>query len=274
MKTAAVIAIVLLLLLPTAALALGEEAFGNHPMHLDPSWPDGLDKVVNLGNRFYLRTLGDTREECFYQGDAAAINEALRRFAAIKADALDVVILPGRGHTESFGRKPIDYDMRLYFPITRRRAAPKRLHPILTIYVNEAGPRPIDRKLVERWLPGLNSESFKEREHAEQELQKLGRDAKPLLRQALKSQPSAEGRKRIEAVVSRIGGVDVTDLDIPRGVTLITPEELVVQRLKDLDSNDGYIAVPAMDDLAALTHVSDKVMPALIDLARGGKSVH
>ena len=43
-------------------------------------------------------------------------------------------------------------------------------------------------------------------------LEKLGRDSKPLLRDALKARPNLEARRRIEALLQKLRGFDTGDL--------------------------------------------------------------
>ncbi len=270
MKTFAGISLVALLIIPAVALALGEEGFGNTPRPKQPDWADGVIEVVNLKSRVYFRWVNGN-EDFFYRGDAAAINEALRRFAAVKDDARQVILLPGSGKTQTFDGKPVEFDFQFHVPSGIYRAVTKRTHPVLTVYVNAAKPRPIDGELVERWLPDLNSESFKARERAEQELQKLGRDAKPHLRAAREKQSTAEGRRRIDVLLQRLTGIDVTDLELPAGVTLVTADDLLATHLKELNNADTNVAGMAVLDLSKLTSYSDKVVPALIGMTRKGK---
>jgi len=60
------------------------------------------------------------------------------------------------------------------------------------LYLGALKPRTVDRKQVDQWLTDLNCDTFKTRDAAQQELQKLATDAKPFLREALKAQPTLE----------------------------------------------------------------------------------
>jgi hypothetical protein len=269
MKTMAAISFVALFVLPAAALALGEEGFGNAPRPQQPDWADGVVDVVNLKSRVYFRWVNGN-EDFFYRGDALALNEALRRFALINDDARQVILLPGSGRAQTFQGKQVEFEFQFHVPSGIYRAVTKRTHPVLTVYINAAKPQPIDRKLVERWLPDLHSESFKTRERAEQELQKLGRDARPHLRSARESQTTAEGRRRIDVLLQRMTGIDVTDLEIPTGVTIVTPDDLLTTHLKELKNVDTHVAGMAVHDLSNLALYSNKVVPALIEATRKG----
>jgi hypothetical protein len=257
-------------MLPAVALALGEEGFGNAPRPRQEDWSDGVVEVVNLKSRVYFRWVNGN-EDFFYRGDSAAINEALRRFASVKDDARQVILLPGSGKTHTFQGKDVEFEFQFHVPSGIYRAVTKRTHPVMTVYVNTVKPQPIDRKIFERWLPDLNSESFKTRERAEQELQKLGRDAKPHLRSARDAQATAEGRRRIDALLQRLTGIDVTDLEIPAGVTVVTADDLLAAHLKELNSPNTTVAGMAVLDLSKLASYSDQVVPSLIEMTRKGK---
>lgn len=93
-------AVALTLLAVSKAWGLGFEGFGNEPLthHNYVDWPNvlpvtrhapGVSRLVNGGERF-----------CFH-GDTAALNVALKNFAAIKADRLTVVLRPGPGKGSS-----------------------------------------------------------------------------------------------------------------------------------------------------------------------------
>src|SRR5262245_60914110 len=131
MKTVAATSLIAVLLLPVAAFALGEEGFGNAPRPKQPDWADGVVDVVNLKSRVYFRWVNGN-EDFYYRGDAAAINEALRLFAAVKDDARQVILLPGSGKTGTFQGKPIDFDFQFHVPSGIYRAVTKRTHPVLT----------------------------------------------------------------------------------------------------------------------------------------------
>jgi hypothetical protein len=105
---------------PATALALREveETFGNAPVVKQPEWAEGVLSVVNLKSRAYLiRSVGGldnaVDENFFYKGDARDLTEALRKFAAVKADERRLILLPGQGKTDSFDKKRIDFDWKL-----------------------------------------------------------------------------------------------------------------------------------------------------------------
>jgi hypothetical protein len=263
MKLRTVSAAVLLLALPATALALSFESFGNAPLGKQPGWAEGLLEVVNLDSRVYSLWAGEAATPTFfYQGEGPALNEAIRKFAAVKAAERRLVLLPGRGKTFSFGRKPIDFDWRLHLLSGR--------HAVLTAYVTAEKPRgPLDRKKARKWIAELDDDSFETREAASRELEKLGAAARPLLRATLKGRPSPEVRHRINALLAKLQGHDVDDLEVPAGVTVVTANDLLEARLKDLS---GAGETRAMSGLVELAPYSDKVVPALTARLKKGKS--
>jgi hypothetical protein len=118
------------------------------------------------------------------------------------------------------------------------------MHAALTVYVGAEVPRgPIDRPKVKRWISRLDADSFATRKVASRELERIGRPAKPLLREALKHRPSPEVRRRIEALLGKWKGFDAGDLEIPKGVTFITASDLVEVKLKGLSDTEKRRAI-------------------------------
>jgi hypothetical protein len=67
-----------------------------------------------------------------------------------------------------------------------------------------AAPLPADAARVRRLIAELDAEEFDAREKAEAELKRLGANAAPALREVLAGKPSAEARRRIEGLLSRL----------------------------------------------------------------------
>jgi hypothetical protein len=262
MKYVAVSAL-LLLALPATVRALATETFGNSPAVKQPGWAEGVLDVVNLKSRVYSYWVNGN-ESFFYRGDAGALNEALRKFAAVKSDVRQVILLPGSGKQQTFGRKTIDFDWQLHVPSGIYKAMTKRTHAVMTVYITARKPRPLEEpKKVKQWIRDLGNESFETREKASRELEKLCRDAKPLLREALGGRPELEVRRRIEDLLQRLSGIDVGDLEIPKGITLVSVNELLAVHLKGLRETDSTVCAMAVQDLSTLAPYSDEVVPAL-----------
>lgn len=259
------IALLLLALAPAPALALGEELFGNAPRVKQPEWAVGVVDVVNLQSRVYLQWVNGN-ESFFFQGDAAALTEAIRKFAAIQDDKKVLVLLPGTGATKSFQGKPVAFDWKLHVPSGIYRAMMKETHPTLTVYVPAAKPGDVpDRAAAAKWVAGLDAPVFRDREAAEAELRKLGRNAKGVLRAALPT-ATAEQKRRIEKVLKDMTGRDLSDFDIPKGLAVLGPAELAEGFRKGLTDSDTTRRAHAVDRLAALAAFDETIIPTLVKL--------
>jgi hypothetical protein len=105
---------VLALCLPGKARALATEDFGNAPTsELNyKDWP-GIMPVVSHSSRVY-HWWCNGNEQFYYRGDTAALNDALKKFAASKANVHEVLLQPGPGIARSFRGKTIPYDWNLH----------------------------------------------------------------------------------------------------------------------------------------------------------------
>jgi len=76
------------------AMALRGEHFGNAPFSETNyrEWP-GIMPLVNHPSRVYHQFVNEN-EQFYYQGDTAALNDALRKFAASKAKVHEVLLRP------------------------------------------------------------------------------------------------------------------------------------------------------------------------------------
>jgi hypothetical protein len=269
---AATIIVILVLALPATVLALAEESFGNSPHVKQPEWADGVIDVVNLKSRVYSFWVNGN-ETFFYRGGAKEVNEALRKYAEVRDDVRRLILLPGTGKTQSFDKKPIPFTWKFHVPSGIYRAVSKQTHAVMTVYIPGTRPRPWDKKQVDKWLGDLQSDTFKVREQATHELEKLGNDVKPHLREALRAQPEPclEARRRIESLLSKLRDLDITDLDIPKGITVVTVDDLVELHLKGLKDADSTRSGLAVQELSALTAYSDKIVPAITDMLAKGK---
>jgi len=272
MKTLTSMAVVILFLaLPGRAFALASETFGNAPMVNQADWAPGVLNVVNLQSRVYSRWVNGN-EKFYYRGNAQDLNDALRKFAAVKDDIRQLILLPGPEKTQSFARKTVEFDWQLHVPSGIYKAVSKRSHVVMTVYIKATKPRIIeDHKQIDKWIADLKSDVFQTRDKARQELQKLGTDAKPFLREALKTNLVLEARKRIQGLLEKLQDLDVTDLEIPKGITVLTVDDLVAVHLKGLKDTNSTVRGMAIQDLIRLVSYSDKVMPALTDMLQKEK---
>src|SRR5262245_56075695 len=100
-------AILLTLAIPAGVHALATDQLGNAP--IGPGW--GFDAkllaAVNVEERVYWCEVNGN-PTFFFKGGPKAVNEAIRRFAAIPADKREIILLPGPGATRTFDKKPIE----------------------------------------------------------------------------------------------------------------------------------------------------------------------
>jgi hypothetical protein len=281
MKRIAVVAFVAAFLtIPARAFALSfiEETFGNDPVLKQPDWAEGILDVVNLKSRVYrIKNTGGLAnfvdEHFFYKGDAGALAEALRKFAAVKADERQLVLLPGPGKVPYNMGKAVEFDWQFHLRNGPYREWSGNKHAVLTVYLTAVRPegRP-HRTRVERLIGELGNDSFEKRQDAEQQLQALERDAKPFLRDALKVRTELEVRKRIERLLKRLPGLDVGDLEIPPGMTAVTAGDLLAEHLEGLSDTDLTRCNRAGYNLTQLARYHPRVVPALADLLAKDRS--
>ena len=137
---------VLVSLLPAVAAALGTENFGNAPVHAQKDWRPGVVDAVNLTTRVYSRWVNGN-ESFYFQGGAAELNAALKKFAEIEAEEREVILRPGPGETRTFQGKPVAFDWELHVPsgIYLARAAKEKhtgvfaKHATLSVYSRKKG---------------------------------------------------------------------------------------------------------------------------------------
>jgi len=183
-------------------------------------------------------------------------------------------LVPGPAQTHAFNGRTIVFNWQLQLGVGAGRARSMKQLPVLRVYVDVPGPRPltVDSETVQRWLAELDSDRFQTRDRARQQLARLGNDAKPLYRAALKEQISLERRRRLEGLLSALpAGYDVSDFEVPAGMTFLTVDDLLAQNLKKLPNPDTF-EEGTLDELAALEPYSDKVVPALTSFLDRRKS--
>ena len=105
-----VLAIALFLALSPISLqvwALATEHFGiNHyPEGAFSEWK-GVVPVINHSSGVY-HTWVNGNEHFYFRGDTNALNDSLKKFAAIWADIREVIIQPGPAVTDTFEGEPI-----------------------------------------------------------------------------------------------------------------------------------------------------------------------
>lgn len=251
------------------ALAWATEHFSHEPV------PPGFVRIFDLGadalalanlkQRFYWYEVNGN-PTFFYQGDAAALNEALRIFAALPQGEVVLLPGPGRGHSLD-GKTAFNYDWWLNVPFGFHLEGP----PTLTVYIQAAAPAmEPDARKVARWLADLDSEMFATRSKASEELEKLGHDASPALRRALAANPSPEARRAIRQLLGQLKGLDVREVRMPKGAKVLEVKDLVARYRGRLRSSDGTARGYAASALGGLADYTD-VVPDLIGVLKEDK---
>lgn len=124
-----------------SAFGLATENFGDRPIEPSTDWPKGTLVLAESPRRVYSHWVNGGEFFC-YRADAAAFNEVLKKFAAIKAPAHQLRIEAGYGEVKSFGGKEIIFNWRLDVTAGIERAGrledgetEAELSPKLTYYV-------------------------------------------------------------------------------------------------------------------------------------------
>jgi hypothetical protein len=93
---------------------------------------------------------------------------------------------------------------RAYDAVWRLAAAPRQAVPLLRGRMRPAAPVPAGR--IARWVADLDDDNFAVREQASRELEAAGGAARAALQKALAGEPSAEVRRRAEALLQKLDG--------------------------------------------------------------------
>jgi hypothetical protein len=270
---------VILAALPLRALGLATEHHGNAPIGAGWNFPADVVRVANLPSRVYWREInGDPM--FFFRGNTAALNQTLEAFAQIQGEK-EILLVPGPSDVRTLvERKPVPCDWELHAPngfyvhFAKQEKGTQVMtkHPRLTIYVTFAGAAPsVDAKQVTQWIEELNSEQFSARDHANKELEKLGRAAAAFLRKAKEGRPTPEQLRRIDALLDKLVGIDLDQIRFPAGVKIISPKELRGRYVEGLKSESGDIRGHALGGLAEQARFTDQVIPILVDALKNDK---
>jgi len=92
------------------------------------------------------------------------------------------------------------------------------------------------------------------------------------MREALRANPPLEPRRRLEALLKRLHGIDAGDLDVPRGVTVVTVDDLLADYRARIKDNDPTVCGIAIQGLTKLAEFSDEVVPAVTEMLKKGRN--
>jgi len=251
----------------TPAFALRMIMVGNQT--LGPG--NGLDKEVldafNVPERVILSEGGlDGNYEVYFLGGPKALNEALRRFAAIKAGKHEVILVPFPARPFDFGKKSYPYDWMMHIPPRRSDGrGTEREFVTMTVYIPNPGPpAPTDAVAARKWIADLGNDSFKVRELAARELAALGPSAAGIFREALKGKLTPEARDRLEKLLADVSkDIRVDTLDLPAGLTVVGPDDLLARARKLLADKADPIRGHGANKLAECGVPAKEVLPEL-----------
>jgi hypothetical protein len=138
----------------------------------------------------------------------------------------------------------------------------------MTVYISAAAPAtPPDPKQLERWITDLDSDSFTTRDQAHRALEKLGDAVAPALRRALAASTTAEARRALQRLLSRLRGVDLRDVKVPKGARVLEVKNLLERHRGRLKSGNGFTRGYAAGALGELAPFVD-VVPDLVAVLR------
>jgi hypothetical protein len=236
-----------LLAVPTPAFALREIMTGNRPIGPESGHGKEVLAALNVPERVLLSEGGlDASLDAYFKGGPKALNDAFRRFAAIPAGKHEVVLMPFPAKPFDLDKESYPYDWTLTVPGSRRAGGirtPAIDHVTLTVYIpNPNPPAPADPAAIRKWIADLGSNEFKVREWAAKELAAAGPAAAGLFREALRGKLTVEARDRLEKLLGEVSKelrVDV--LDIPAGLTVVGPDDLIARARAKLANKAGHI---------------------------------
>lgn len=267
-RCALVFGLLALLTVPTPAFALREIMTGNRPIGPESGHDKEVLAAVNMEERVLLSTGGlDASLEVYFKGGPKALNEAFRRFAAIPAGRHEVVLMPFPAKPFDLGKESYPYDWTLHVPGTHQAGGKTRAmdHVSMTVYIpNPSPPAPADPAAIRKWIADLGSNEFKVRERAAKELAAIGPPAAGLLREALKAKPSAEARDRMEKLLGEVSKELRADvLDIPAGLTVVGPDNLLARARAKLANKAGHIRGDGAHQLVDCGVPAAEILPEL-----------
>jgi hypothetical protein len=259
------------------AFALATEHVGNNPVAPGAfGFSNEMLAAINVPGRVYWYEVNGN-PTFYFKGNIRDLNDALKRFVAVAADKKEIILLPGKAESKTLtGEKTIAYDWALHVPMGLRWDKDPEIgdnRATLTIHIPTPRPAPLaDTKQAKAWIAELDSDDFKVRERAAKGLEDLGASVCPVLREALKDNPPAETRQRIERLLGRHDGLELDQLELPKkDVPVIGLEKLLERNRKGLKSDDGDVRGWAVLGLVHRCAGADEVLPDLLKMLKTEK---
>jgi RNA polymerase sigma factor (sigma-70 family) len=147
---------------------------------------------------------------------------------------------------------------KAYAALRMLRADPARSVPFLQERLKPGAERP-DEKKIKQWIADLDAEEFATREKASKELEKLGKQAEDIMRQALAAGPQLEAQKRLEKLLKLLGEDRPLSTDQQRDVRAVrileqsgTPEARTLLESLAKESRGWWVTQEAKSALQRL----------------------
>jgi hypothetical protein len=285
-RTIAVLAGLFGAVAPAAALYTHyeNERFGPAPKGEQPPNPEPLWTLKHSPKVVYEQAtgwwgFGAACDEIVLasQGDVDDVNRALELFAALPADRRELRLFPGPGSVYSLKGQRISCDWQLHW--TSRTVFPGGDHKepgttrtaVLTIYVARTGPIPPADPRAAGWIGELNDDRFEARQRATAALAALGDAAVPALRHALPGATTIEQRRRIDLLLERLKPIHLARLIVPRGVAVVSLDQLLEQETKNWRKGDLGTSYYASVRICEFAEYADAAWPLLLETLRDSR---
>ena len=267
MRRVILFSFVAILFSASPAFALRMIVPGNQPIGPKSGLSKELLAAFNMPERVILSEGGlDGQYDVYFHGGPKAINEALRRFAAIKAGKHEVILRPFPAEPFHFGKESYPYNWMIHITGDRlQRPGKEPALATMTIYIPNPGPpAPSDPAAAQKSIADLGNDDFKVRERAAKELAALGPSAARLFREALRGKLTPEARDRLEKLLADVSkDLRVDTLELPAGLTVVGPDDLLARARKKLADKDRSIRGNGASMLAECGVPAEEVLPEL-----------
>ncbi len=279
-----VVAVAIALLLASCATAAymkrEHEEYGPALPPFDKSASNPIDAFrFHPGRRYLLRKswsgFGIYHAEEFIAcgGDADAANDAMAAFAELPFTRKEIRFFPGPGQTHSRDAKTTfscDWQIhlvnRIIFPQGDGKVTEKSDFAVMTVFVARGDPnRAFDLRMA-LWIRELGDDRFSVRQRAFQAIADLGETALPALRQA--QFQNLEQRVRIQQLLIRLQSIHLSRLRFPKGVTLVSWNDLLDKEQENWRSGDFAASWRAAEQISNWAEHSDTTLPVLVEMLK------
>jgi hypothetical protein len=258
---------ILSLINSTTVMALATEQVGNAPIRRSLGESDELLTTVNVHSRVYWREINGN-PTYYFKGSPKDLNEAIRNFAKITVEKREIILLPGTGETKTFGGKNVPFDWSVHVPMGLHRGGDSDVadnRATLTIYINvPLPPSLVDAVKFRDWIAQLDNGSFKIRDKATKQIEAIGPAGAGMIRDAIKSGPSAEARDRLERLlVSASTDIRIDTIEFPDGIAVVSVETLLKRCRKEMSNSSHDLRGAALSVMGNYGDIPDEILPSI-----------